>query len=121
MAGKRNPWDKPKGSGDGDSEPASGEGSGGPRNPWLPPKGNGGEPPRRSASIEDLFKNRGPEGPRRVGGPGGPGFRFPERPDGRSYLPYIIGGLVVKVGSKMIDSSIRSRLNSLQNVMKEAG
>ena len=33
----------------------------------------------------------------------------------------IIGGLVVKVGSKMIDSSIRSRLNSLQNVMKEAG
>ena len=95
MAGKRNPWDKPKGSGDGDSEPASGEGSGGPRNPWLPPKGNGGEPPRRSASIEDLFKNRGPEGPRRVGGPGGPGFRFPERPDGRSYLPYIIGGLVV--------------------------
>ncbi|MEM6663738.1 MAG: F0F1 ATP synthase subunit delta [Pseudomonadota bacterium] len=33
----------------------------------------------------------------------------------------IIGGLVVKVGSKMIDSSIRSRLNSLRNVMKEAG
>ena len=33
----------------------------------------------------------------------------------------IIGGLVVKVGSKMIDSSIRSRLNSLQSVMKEAG
>ena len=33
----------------------------------------------------------------------------------------IIGGLIVKVGSKMIDSSIRSRLNSLQNVMKEAG
>ncbi|MEM9139556.1 MAG: F0F1 ATP synthase subunit delta [Pseudomonadota bacterium] len=33
----------------------------------------------------------------------------------------IIGGLIVKVGSKMIDSSIRSRLNALQNVMKEAG
>ena len=33
----------------------------------------------------------------------------------------IIGGLVVKVGSKMIDSSIRSKLNSLQNVMKEVG
>ncbi|MEM9140236.1 MAG: F0F1 ATP synthase subunit delta, partial [Pseudomonadota bacterium] len=32
-----------------------------------------------------------------------------------------IGGLIVKVGSKMIDSSIRSRLNALQNVMKEAG
>ena len=93
MAGKRNPWGKPKG--DGDNEPVTGEGSGGPRNPWLPPRGNGGEPPRRSASIEDLFKNRGPEGPRRVGGPGGPGFRFPERPDGKSYLPLIIGGLVV--------------------------
>ena len=33
----------------------------------------------------------------------------------------LIGGLVVKVGSKMIDTSIRSRLNSLQNVMKEVG
>ena len=33
----------------------------------------------------------------------------------------IIGGLVVKVGSKMIDTSIRSKLNSLQSVMKEVG
>lgn len=33
----------------------------------------------------------------------------------------IIGGLVVKVGSKMIDSSIRSKLTSLQNAMKEVG
>ena len=33
----------------------------------------------------------------------------------------IIGGLVVKVGSRMIDTSIRSKLNSLQNVMKEVG
>ena len=33
----------------------------------------------------------------------------------------IIGGLVVKVGSKMIDTSIQSKLNSLQNVMKEVG
>ncbi len=33
----------------------------------------------------------------------------------------IIGGLVVKVGSKMIDTSIRSKLNSLQNSMKEVG
>lgn len=31
----------------------------------------------------------------------------------------LIGGLVVKVGSKMIDTSIRSKLASLQNVMKE--
>jgi F-type H+-transporting ATPase subunit delta len=33
----------------------------------------------------------------------------------------IIGGLIVKVGSKMIDTSIRSRLTSLQNSMKEVG
>jgi F-type H+-transporting ATPase subunit delta len=33
----------------------------------------------------------------------------------------LIGGLVVMVGSKMIDTSIRSRLNSLQNAMKEVG
>lgn len=33
----------------------------------------------------------------------------------------LIGGLIVKVGSKMIDTSIRSRLNSLQNAMKEVG
>ncbi len=33
----------------------------------------------------------------------------------------LIGGLVVKVGSKMIDTSIRSKLDSLQNSMKEVG
>lgn len=33
----------------------------------------------------------------------------------------LIGGLVVKVGSKMIDTSIRAKLASLQNVMKEVG
>lgn len=33
----------------------------------------------------------------------------------------LIGGLIVKVGSKMIDTSVRSKLNSLQNVMKEVG
>lgn len=33
----------------------------------------------------------------------------------------IIGGLIVKVGSKMIDSSIRSRLTNLQSAMKEVG
>ncbi|MBT0958143.1 F0F1 ATP synthase subunit delta [Alphaproteobacteria bacterium KMM 3653] len=31
----------------------------------------------------------------------------------------LIGGLIVKVGSKMIDSSIRSKLGSLHNAMKE--
>lgn len=33
----------------------------------------------------------------------------------------LIGGLVIKLGSKMIDTSIRSKLDSLQNVMKEVG
>jgi len=33
----------------------------------------------------------------------------------------LIGGLVVKVGSKMIDTSIRSKLAALQNTMKEVG
>lgn len=32
--------------------------------------------------------------------------------------PAILGGLVVKVGSQMIDSSIRTRLNTLAHVMK---
>ena len=33
----------------------------------------------------------------------------------------LIGGLIVKVGSKMIDTSIRSKLANLQNAMKEVG
>ncbi|WP_035249264.1 F0F1 ATP synthase subunit delta [Actibacterium atlanticum] len=33
----------------------------------------------------------------------------------------LIGGLIVKVGSKMIDTSIRSQLAALQNTMKEVG
>lgn len=32
----------------------------------------------------------------------------------------LIGGLIVTVGSKMIDTSIRSKLSALQNTMKEA-
>ena len=32
----------------------------------------------------------------------------------------LIGGLIVKVGSKMIDTSIASKLANLQNAMKEA-
>jgi membrane protease subunit HflK len=98
MAGKNNPWG---GSGKGD-EPGSDGGKGeggsggpdGPRNPWLP---GGGEPgKRRSASIEDIFKGRGPEGPRRAGrGPGGPAFRLPERPGGKSWLPVIIGSVAL--------------------------
>ncbi len=98
MAGKNNnPW----GGGSGD-DPSGEEGGGdggsggsGPRNPWLP--GGGGEPgKRRSASIEDIFRSRGPEGPRRAGGGGGgPAFRLPERPGGKSWLPVIGVGVAV--------------------------
>nr|WP_285671405.1 F0F1 ATP synthase subunit delta [Limibaculum sp. NKW23] len=35
--------------------------------------------------------------------------------------PAIIGGLIVKVGSRMIDTSIRSKLAGLQNAMREVG
>jgi F-type H+-transporting ATPase subunit delta len=34
--------------------------------------------------------------------------------------PSLIGGLVVKLGSKMIDTSVRARLGALQTIMKEA-
>ena len=98
MAGKRSPWGKPTGDNEGgegegpDDEgtgtpPAGEESPKGPRNPWLP--GGGAERPRRSANIEDIFRHRGPEGPRRAkgGGPGGPNFRLPERPGGGSWIP----------------------------------
>jgi F-type H+-transporting ATPase subunit delta len=33
--------------------------------------------------------------------------------------PAIIGGLVVKVGSRMVDTSLRTKLNSIKHAMKE--
>jgi F-type H+-transporting ATPase subunit delta len=35
--------------------------------------------------------------------------------------PALIGGLIVKVGSRMIDSSLRTKLSSLKLAMKEVG
>jgi F-type H+-transporting ATPase subunit delta len=35
--------------------------------------------------------------------------------------PAIIGGLVVKLGSRMVDGSLRTKLNSIKHAMKEAG
>jgi len=107
MAGKRSPWGKPTGGKDpGDSDPGDGDGDGeepeatpptgedkprGPRNPWLP--GGGSEDRgRRSANIEDIFRQRGPEGPkRRLGGPDGPRFTIPKGPGGRSLFPIALG------------------------------
>lgn len=106
MAGKRNPWGKPSGGSgsDGSGDGGSGDGNGdapggdepssgkpdGPRNPWLPGGSGKSGGPRRTANIEDLFKQRGPEDRRRGGGPGGPNFRMPERPGGKSWFPVAI-------------------------------
>ncbi|QCK85746.1 F0F1 ATP synthase subunit delta [Phreatobacter aquaticus] len=35
--------------------------------------------------------------------------------------PAILGGLIVKVGSRMIDTSLRTKLNSIKTAMKEVG
>lgn len=103
MAGKKSPWGKPGGGGGGpedgggdgeDSPPTGGDKPRGPRNPWLP--GGGSDKPRRSANIEDIFRQRGPEGPRRVGGGGGgPRFRLPERPGGKSWFPLAIAAIAL--------------------------
>ena len=101
MAGRRSPWggggkDEPEATGESGAAPdpdapAAPPSGPGPRNPWLPPASE--EPPRRSASIEDLFKPKGPRGSGGGGGRGGfPGL--PRRPDGRSWAPLIAGGVV---------------------------
>lgn len=108
MAGRRSPWgggDRDgEGKGDGDAGGGADDGRGsdpagdpptpprGPRNPWLPPGGEA--PPRRSASIEDIFRPKD----RRTGGPGGGGGgmpRLPQRPDGKSWFPLIVGAVVL--------------------------
>ena len=109
MAGKKNPWggggkgEPPGADGAQDgisdgpeaADPAGSEPSRGPRNPWLPP---GGQPPRRSAGLEDLFRPK--DAGRRPGGGGGGGLgggfpRIPQRPDGKSWASLIAGGIVV--------------------------
>ena len=106
MAGKGSPWGgppKPEGEpgddgaphGDGAKPtPPPGDKPSGPRNPWLP---GGGAPDdrRRSPSIEDIFKSRGPEGPRRGRGPDGPRFRMPLLPGMKNIVPLAIGGVLV--------------------------
>lgn len=114
MTGRNSPWgggNDGGGSGDGEgSDGADASGSQpeepqsepperkGPRNPWLP--SGEGTPPRRSASIEDIFRRgdqRRPGGG--GGGPRGPGGfpNLPRRPDGKSWLPLGIGAAVLVV------------------------
>ncbi|QPC98307.1 MULTISPECIES: protease modulator HflK [Qipengyuania] len=100
MAGKKSPWGGGSGKGpEGDGTPAGDAGndggkSNGPRNPWLPPRSGDADEGRRAANIEDIFRNRGPEGPRRGGGSGGPNFRLPPRPGGKSWFPVAVFGVV---------------------------
>jgi modulator of FtsH protease HflK len=103
MAGRKSPWGggAPDETPEPDDQPAAEPPRGdGPRNPWLPPAGNGQEPPRRSASIEDIFKARSAQ--RRKGGGGGGFPRLPERADGKSWLPVIAA---VVVGAWLVFSS----------------
>ena len=100
MAGKRSPWGKqPEDNGpapepdEPETSPTGEETPRGPRNPWLP-GGGSEERGRRSPNIEDIFRQRGgPEGPRRGGG--GPRFRVPTGPGGRSLVPIAIGLVVL--------------------------
>ncbi len=128
MAGK-SPWGSKggssgggNGSGGDDGGDSSSGGGDGPRNPWLP--GSGGDKGRRSASIEDIFKNRGPEGPRR-GGPGGPGIRFPERPGGKSWMPVLIVALVglavVGTSTHLIGPQEQAVVKTLGNYTRTLG
>ncbi|MDE2596876.1 MAG: protease modulator HflK [Sphingomonadales bacterium] len=120
MAGGRSPWggsgngqDGGEGAPSASDEPGTPAGGGetppspppppanGPRNPWLPGAGPGGDsnepPPRRSANIEDIFRNRGkgPQGGGNGGGGGSPFPRLPQRPDGKSWLPLALGGIAL--------------------------
>ncbi len=111
MAGRRSPWgggDNGGGTkggedggddvgalgGEGDAPEGSPPPPRGPRNPWLPSGSDG--PPRRSASIEDIFRGKDP---RRGGGPGGGGGgkfpSLPPRPNGKSWFPLIVGGVAL--------------------------
>ena len=112
MAGRKSPWGS-KSDGSGGKESGADDGgsdkpgkSGGPRNPWVPGGGSGdkGDGPRRSATIEDIFKNRGPEGPsRRGGGGGGPNFQLPKGPGGRNLFPWMVGGVIaIALGLTMV-------------------
>ncbi|WOE75807.1 FtsH protease activity modulator HflK [Alterisphingorhabdus coralli] len=76
-----NPWGG--GSSDGGKPSGGGSNGGGPSNPWQP-SGSGGSDGRKSGSIEDLFRKGG------SGGPGGGFSGLPKRPNGKSYIPWIL-------------------------------
>lgn len=93
--------DQDDGTGSEEGAPKPGNpGNQGPRNPWQPPATGKGNQGRRASSLEDIFRarreNGGPGGP---GGPSspppGPSFRIPQRPDGKSWTPMVLGGVAL--------------------------
>jgi modulator of FtsH protease HflK len=98
----KGPWDFPGQNGNGEDPPKrgrikpvadepiadKGDGPKRPANPWEP-KGPTSDKPR-SPSLEDLFKRAG-GGSGKGGGFGG----LPQRPNGKSWWPVILGGLAV--------------------------
>lgn len=110
MAGRKSPWGNDSGTEAGSTSggepdpgtpqaPVEPKPGNGPRNPWQPAAG--GEEPRRTASIEDIFRSRGKGGGGggsggSGGGRGSGGFPgLPPRADGKSWAPLIVGGIAV--------------------------
>jgi modulator of FtsH protease HflK len=98
----KGPWDMPGQSGGDNDPPRKGRGKAvnepdpvvdadepaRPANPWEPQKARGQKP--RGPSLEDLFRRPG------GGKGGGGGFTgLPQRPDGKSWWPIIVGGLAL--------------------------
>ena len=108
-----------------DSAEAEGEGltpapAPGPRNPWHAP---GGRAPRRSASIEDIFrlKDRRSGGPNSGGddsGDSGSGPRLPTSHELSSWLPMAIAGLAALW---LLGSSVHQLGSNQQGVITTFG
>ena len=100
----------------------------GPRNPWLP-GGDHPAPPRRPASIDDIFRPKGSSGGGSGGNGsgGGPGkgnynplgnIRLPSRADGKSWLPLIVAGVL---GLWVLSTSFHQLPNNEQGVVTTFG
>ena len=98
----------------------------GPRNPWLP-SGDNPSPPRRSASIDDIFRPKkdgsGGGGSSGGGGKRGPNtplgnIRIPQRADGKSWLPLIIAGVALVW---VMSTSLHQLPNNEQGVVTTFG
>ncbi|PEQ14746.1 protease modulator HflK [Novosphingobium sp. PC22D] len=97
MAGRRSPWGDRGGADDDNGDEQGGTGEADPprkgrgASPWLPPS----DGQRRSPNIHDIFGAERRRGGGGSGGGGGGMPRIPLRPDGKSWLPLIIGAIVL--------------------------